>query len=226
MLNQLLNKLERKFGRFAIPHLMSVILVGMIVIFCGDLLMQANPNISEELRMQGAVSSLFEFNLAQIKAGQVWRLVTFIFLPPDTGILFAVFVFYFTWLIGISLETTWGSFKFNIFVLLGMIGTIIAGCISGSATNIYLDFSMFIAFAILNPNFEVLLFFFIPIKVKWLALLDALGLLIVLLFGTWGMKFMIIAALLNLIVFFGKDLVTAPYYAIRRQYYKHKRNQK
>ena len=223
MLNQWLNKLERKFGRFAIPHLMSIILVGMIVIFCGDFLMQQNPNISEELRLRGAVSSLFEFDLAQIKAGQIWRVVTFIFLPPDTGILFAVFVFYFTWLIGISLETTWGSFRFNIFILLGMIGTIIVGCVTGTATNIYLDLSMFLAFAMLNPNFEVLLFFFIPIKIKWLALFDALGLLIVLVFGTVAMKLLILAAMLNIVVFFGKDIVMKPYYAIRRAYYKHKR---
>lgn len=223
MLNEWLNKLERKFGRFAIPNLMSIILVGMIVIFCGDFLMEFNPNLDEDVAMGGAVSSLFNFDLAQIKAGQIWRILTFVFLPPSTGILFAVFAFYFVWLIGITLENQWGSFKFNIYYLLGIIGTIIVGCITGSATNVYLNLSMFLAFAILFPDFEVLLFFFIPIRIKWLALLDAAGLIMVLIFGSWPVRFLLLASLLNLVVFFGKELVMRPYYAIRRWYYRKKR---
>lgn len=221
MLNKMLNKLERKFGRFAIPHLMSIILVGMIVIFCADYLMMYNPNI--EQNDGAAVSGLFSFDLAQIKAGQVWRLITFVFLPPPTSLLFAVFTFYFVWLIGIGLETQWGSFKFNVYYLTGVIGTIIAGCITGHATNAFLNLSMFLAFALFNPNFELLLFFFIPVRIKWLALLDAFGLLIFFLFGSWYIKVLLLVSLLNLVLFFGKEVFTTPYYAIRRKWYQWRR---
>lgn len=221
MLNRLLNKLERKFGKFAIPHLMSLILVGMVVIFCADFLMMYNPNI--EQNEGGAVSSLFTFDLAQIKAGQVWRLISFVFLPPSTSLIFAVFTFYFVWLIGIGLETQWGSFKFNVYYLTGVIGTIIAGCITGYATNAFLNLSMFLAFAMLNPNFELLLFFFIPVRIKWLALLDAFSLLLALIFGSWYVKILLLVSLLNLVLFFGKEVFTTPYYAVRRLWYQWKR---
>ena len=222
MLNKWLNKAERKFGRFAIPHLMSVILVGMIVIYCFDFLMQSNPNISEEMRMTGAVSSLFNFDLAQIKAGQIWRVISFVFLPPSTGILFAVFAFYFIWLIGMALEAQWGSFKFNVYYLLGVIGTMIVGLATGSATNTYLNLTLLLAFAILFPDFEVLLFFFIPVKIKWIALLDAAGLLIVFLLGDFHTRLLLLCSVINLVIFFGKDAYDRVYYAIRRKYHQHK----
>lgn len=223
MLNKLLDKLERKFGRFAIPHLMSIILVGMIVIFCADFLMMYNPNIGQAEAFGGAVSGLFSFDWAQIKAGQIWRLITFVFLPPSTSLLFAVFTFYFIWLIGIGLETQWGSFKFNVYYLTGIIGTIIAGCLTGHATNVFLNLSMFLAFAYNNPNFELLLFFFIPVRIKWLALLDAFSLLVALIFGSWYTKILLLISLLNLVLFFGKEVFTTPYYAIRRKWYQWKR---
>lgn len=221
MLDRLLNKLERRFGRFAIPHLMSIILVGMIVIFCADYLMMFNPNIDQT--ETGAVSGMFDFDLAQIKAGQVWRLISFVFLPPSTSLLFAVFTFYFVWLIGISLETQWGSFKFNAYYLIGTIGTIIVGCITGHANNVFLNLSMFLAFAILNPNFEVLLFFFIPVEIKWLAMLDGVTLLLLLIFGSFHTRLLLLVSLLNLVLFFGKEAFTTPYYALRRKWYFWKR---
>lgn len=217
MLNQLLTKLERKFGRFAIPHLMSIILVGMVVIFCFDILTQFNPN------MTNTVSSLFAFDLEQIKQGQIWRVISFVFLPPATGILFAVFEFYFVWLIGTALENQWGSFKFNIYYLIGIIGTVIVGFCTGYATNIYLNLSMFLAFAILFPEFEVYLFFFIPIKIKWIGLADGILLLVMFIAGGLETKLLLLVSVLNLVLFFGKDFFSSIYYRIRKWYYQQKR---
>ena len=217
MLNQLLTKLERKFGRFAIPHLMSIILVGMVVIFCFDILTQFNPN------MTNTVSSLFAFDLEQIKQGQIWRVISFVFLPPATSILFAVFEFYFVWLIGTALENQWGSFKFNIYYLIGIIGTVIVGFCTGYATNIYLNLSMFLAFAILFPEFEVYLFFFIPIKIKWIGLADGILLLVMFIAGGLETKLLLHVSVLNLVLFFGKDFFSGIYYRIRKWYYQQKR---
>lgn len=222
MLNKWLNQLERKFGRFAIPRLMSIILVGMIVVYCGNFLMQLNPNISEELRMTGAVSSLFDFDLEQIRAGQIWRVLSFVFLPPATSIWFAVFEFYFIWLIGTALEAKWGSFKFNVYYLLGVVGTIIVGFATGYAENTYLNMSLFLAFAILFPDFEVLLFFIIPVKIKWFGLFDAGVLLLIFIFGSLQTRILLLISVCNLVIFFGKDAYDRVYYTIRRKYHQHK----
>ena len=213
MLDQVLNKLERKFGRFAIPNLMSIILVGMVVIYCADILITFNPDA------EAPVSSLFDFRRERIFSGEVWRLITFVFLPPDVGILFAVFEFYFIWLLGVGLENRWGSFKFNIYFLIGMLSTMAVGFWVGYAVNYYMILTLFLAFAYLFPNFEVLLFFFIPVKIKWLGLIEGLALLITFIVGGWVMKLFLLASVLNFVVFFGKDLVLNVYYRLRRFYH-------
>ena len=220
MLDQFLNKLERKFGRFAIPNLMSIILVGMVVIYCADILIVFNPDARDY------VSSLFDFRLDRIMAGEVWRIISFIFLPPSVGILFAVFEFYFIWLLGRGLESRWGSFKFDIYFLVGMLCTIGVGCWIGYAVNYYLILTLFLAFAYLFPNFEILLFFFIPIKIKWLGLVEALGLLLVFITGNWATKLFLLASVFNFLLFFGKDIVLRLYYRIRRFYVLRIKNRK
>ena len=217
MLDRYLSRLERKFGRFAIPRLMSIILVGMVVIYCFDIIITFNPDAV------ASVSSLFTFDLEQIRAGQIWRVITFIFIPPDTGILFAAFVFYFIWLYGVGLENRWGSFKFNVYYLIGMLGAIIVGFITGYATNVYLDLTLFLAFAILYPNYEILLFFFIPIKVKWIGLIDGIGLVILFILGNFATRMLLLVSVANLLLFFGEGFVTSVYYRIRRGYYRLKR---
>ncbi|MBR5370836.1 MAG: hypothetical protein IK130_01340 [Oscillospiraceae bacterium] len=218
MLDKLLSKLERKWGRYAIRNLMSIILVGMVVIYCFDIIIRFNPNAV------ASVSSLFDFNLAKIKAGQIWRVFTFVFLPPNVEILFAVFEFYMIWLFGVGLERKWGSFKFNVFFFTGMLSTAIVGWIVGQATNTFMLTSMFLAFAILFPDFEMLLFFIIPIKIKWLGWLTGAGLIFWFIIGSWVSRFLILASFANLLLFFGGDCFGSIYYRIRKQYYKFRRS--
>ena len=115
------------------------------------------------------------FNPALILRGQVWRLVTFIFFPPDTGLL-AFIAFYFYYWIGSTLEQYWGTPQFNVYFFTGVFLTVVYGFImyfitgwSFSLDASYLFLSMFFSFAALFPNMEVLLFFLIPIKIKYLA---------------------------------------------------------
>ena len=190
-----LDKLERKFGRFAIPGLMRIIVIGMTLVFCCNLLF---PQVN--------LLSYLYFSPALIAQGQVWRVFTFLFLPPQTSLVFILFSLYFYYFIGTSLENQWGSFRFNVYYLVGIIGTIIAGFIAGGATNSYLNLSLFFAFAAIFPDMQVLLFFLIPIKVKWLALVDAVLFAFQLLFGTWSTRAVIIASLINFLLFFGPDV--------------------
>ncbi len=215
MLNNHLNKLERKFGKFAISNLMLYIVLGMGVIYAAELILSANPNNTINLY------SMLIFSKYHIMQGEVWRILSFVLLPVNSSfILLSILVLYFYWWMGEALERRWGSFKFNIFYFTGIIGCIIAGFIIGFATNTYLNLSLFLAFAILFPDEEILLFFVLPIKVKWVGLVDAVVIGADFVRGSTSTRIFILLSLANLFLFFGKDMFTGCYYAARRYYHK------
>lgn len=195
-----LYRLERRFGRFAIQNLMFIIVIGQFAVFVTDLIM---PDLQ--------LSGLLYLNRDLVLQGQVWRLITFIFLPPSSSVLWIVLSLYFYYMIGGALENEWGAFKFNVYYLIGMIGIIIGAFITGYGANAYLNLSMFFAFAILWPNFEVMLFWVIPVKIKYLAVLDGvifvISIVSALAARSWGTFASIIASLLNLLLFFGGDVI-------------------
>lgn len=196
---RLIDKLSRKLGRFAIQNLMSIIIGAMALVFLSDLMIQGTKGVS--------ILSALIFDKAAIFSGEVWRVFTFIFLPPETRLIFIIFALYLYWLIGNSLEDNWGAFKFNLFYLCGIIGTIIAGLITGYATNSYINLSLFLAFAIVFPDFELNLFFLIPVKVKYFAIfyLVLIGYMIVVL--PFYDKIAIIVSLANVALFFMRDFI-------------------
>ena len=205
-----LNKLERKFGRYAIPNLMNYI-VGMTM---AVYIVQYVLNISA-YRYLAFIPDL-------IMKGQVWRIITFIFIPPASSIITIAFVIYFYYLMGTTLENEWGTFKFNIYYLFGMIGTIIAAFLTGSGTSVYLNLSLFLAFAYLFPDVEILLFFMLPVKVKWIAYLDWAYFIFSLIFGTMSTRIAVTASLINFFIFFGEDLIN--YIKYQRKYGATRRN--
>lgn len=174
------------------------------------------PNVS--------LISYMIFDRELIFAGQWWRVITWILIPPSSSIIFIIFSLYFYYLIGLGLEHSWGSFKFNLYYLVGIIATIIGGFITGTTDNTFLNYSLFFAFAILYPDFQVMLFFFIPIKIKWLALVDLLFFIISLIFSPMYIRVAIIASMLNFILFFyedfGKFIKNQIYYFKHRNKYK------
>src|SRR4029077_2272748 len=105
--------------------------------------------------------------------GEWWRLVSFLFTPPSGNPLLAIFALYFLWFMGGALEAQWGAFRYNVYVLIGYAMTVAAAFAFpyGAATNGYITGSIFLAFAYLFPDFQILLFFILPVKVKWLALI-------------------------------------------------------
>ncbi len=194
-----LNKLQRKYGRYSIQNLMNSIVLGMGIVYVLDFFFYPVMHLS--------LSSMLCFDRAAILHGQIWRLVTFIFLPPNTSVLWILFSLYFYQLLGNQLENQWGTFRFNVFYLCGMLGTILSGFITGYATNTYLNLSLFLAFALLYPNFEFLLFFILPIKAKYLALVDAIGLVLMFFASNWSGKLALLFSLINVALFFGGDLM-------------------
>lgn len=192
----LLDNLERKYRRYSISNLMKYIITLNAVFY---ILSYLSPTID--------IESYLTLNPAAILHGEIWRLVTFIFIPPAASPIFILFILYFSYLIGNTLEIEWGSFRFNLYYLLGMIGTIAASFITGQqATAYYLNTSLFFAFAYLFPNFQILLFFILPIKIKWIAWLTAGTFILTFITGSISVKLVIVGAVLNFFVFFGKDI--------------------
>ncbi len=179
---------------FCIPNLMYYLAGGMLVVFLLDLFLP-----------QLGVYSYLDLDRALVAQGQVWRLVSFLFLPPNTSVVFILFSLYFYVLIGRGMESQWGAFRFNVFYFVGVIATIIAAMITGYGTNVFLNFSLFLAFAAIYPDYQLLVFFILPVKVKYLALLDVILYVWQFVVSGWAFRVAILAALLNFVLFFGKD---------------------
>ncbi len=194
----ILNRLERKFGRYAIRELI-VYIVGIngLVYF----LSYAYPRSS--------AIGLLAFDPYLIMHGQVWRLITFIFIPPATSILWIFFILYFYYIVGIGLEREWGSFRFNIYYFVGVIATAVAALIMGQGTTaLYLNLSLFLAFAYVYPDYEILLFFILPVKVKYLAWLNWAFIGLTVITAPIPAKVAAIVSVANYFLFFGKDIAS------------------
>lgn len=164
-----LSKLERKFGRYAIPNLMYYII---ILYAAGFVLNLVNRDFYYQM---------LSLDAAAILRGQIWRVVTFIIQPPSDSLIFIIFMLHLYYMIGQQLEAAWGAFRFNLYFFSGMLFHVIAALLVYVTTGIslplsvwYLNMSLFFAFAALYPNVQFLLFFAISVKVKYLALLDGL----------------------------------------------------
>lgn len=205
--------LERRLRRYAIPNLMKYITIGQGFVF---ILMTVWPSLGYMLR------SMISLSRGAILSGQVWRLVSFVFYPPSSSPLFMLFALYFYYMIGTSLEYRWGKVKFNLYYGIGMLCAVIACLLTGYADNTYLNLSLFLAYAAMFPNEEVLLFMILPVKMKYLALLDVLLYLRAFIMGGASARITIVLCLLNVFLFLGGDLMQT----IRResQYWKTRRN--
>lgn len=156
-----------------------------------------------------------------VDANEYWRLITFLFLVPIKNVIFTFFFLYLQYIYGTQLEEEWGSFKFTVFYGLGALGTIVAAFFFGGAGGaIFLNTSIFLAFAALFPNFELYLFFILRVKVKWIAVFTW-GLYAFSFFtGSNSVRMAILVSLINYFLFFGRehyDQIKAFY---RRQKFK------
>ena len=150
--------------------------------------------------------TLLYFDRALIMSGQVWRVFTFLFIQDGSLLQFVLFA-YFYWWIGSSLESYWGKAKFCTYYYIGIIALIAAGFISGATTATYLNLSLFFAFAMLDPNHEILLFFVLPVKIKWIAWLDAAYFVYAFIFSSFAGRLAILASFLNFFLFFYDDFI-------------------
>jgi len=206
-----IDKLERKFGRHGGIQNLTVYIIICYVI--GYLLTYMNPSLL----------SMMSLDVSKILQGQIWRLVTWVIYPPSTGnfLLFAISILFFYYPIGTSLERTWGSFRYTLYIFSGLLFVLIAAFITyfvtggfvvidgmtymigGSVfTTYYVSLSVFLAYAACYPDMQILLWFVIPIKMKWMGLVYGVMILYGIISGSMVTRIAIIASILNFIIFF------------------------
>lgn len=212
-----INKLEKKFGKYAIPNI-SLYLI--LCYGCGYLLKMINP----------AFLNFLSLNPYAILHGQIWRIFTWILIPPESLSIFTVIMLFFYYSIGTSLERTWGTFYYNLYLFMGMIFTVIGSFvvmgisfipgseavmtmayigkdayfsyIATAFTTYYINMSIFLGFAATFPEAQVMLMFILPIRVKWLGIAYGILLAYDVFTNIFIIKVVICASILNFIVFF------------------------
>ena len=204
--NKAIARFCHKHSRFGIPGLMKYIVFISAVVF-----------IIYRMDTTSTLISLLVFHPALILRGEVWRLFTWLFLPLNGDFIFTAIMLYFYFFIGTTLEREWGTAKFTIYYIFGILLNLIYGFVINYIPGIYpflapnfINLSMFFAFAVLFPDQRMMLFFFIPIKVKWLAMVNAAffiySIVSDLIVGNIVVALLPIVALLNFFIMCGHDL--------------------
>jgi len=201
-----LDRLEHRFGRFAIPGLIRYVVALNALVY---VLAKINPYFVVQLALLPE----------KIIQGQVWRLVTYIFIPQFGSFLLpdwlgAVMYLLFLWWVGNGLEHALGPFRLTLYYLTGMAGVTVAafleayfmGDVGGGFSAALLNTSLLFAFAQFYPDEVIFVMYIIPAKVKWLAWLAAALLAFHFMDADWSYRVSLIVALGNYFIFFGPEM--------------------
>src|SRR5437588_10971370 len=190
-----LDRLERRLGFIAIPGLIRAVVTLNALVF---VLVYLNK----------VFDSYLALDVARIRAGEVWRLVTYMFVPQMSHPLLVLIALWFLWFIGDGLERAWGPFRLTLYFLVGMIGTTVAAVLSNSQfSNQMLFTTLFFAFAHFYPDEIIYVFFILPLKIKWIAWVYTAFLLLAFVTQSNSYRLALIAALSNYLIFFGPGMI-------------------
>lgn len=205
-MRKLMRSVDRFCGRhpgFGVPNLMMIVVIGNVLVWLFSM-----------MDTTGTLLGYLTFSPYYILRGQVWRLVTFVLIPEGSSLISIALSLYFYYFIGSTLERQWGQAKFTLYYISGMLFTIVYGFaiyfiagINCYVTATYINLSMFFSFATLFPETRVLLFFMIPIKIKWLAYIDAAFFVVAVLLGSFPANLLPVVAVLNYLLFCGDWLL-------------------
>ena len=201
-----LQKLERKMGKYAIRNLTRYIIIFYIIGYIIQMISYSGSNIQIWLTL----------NPGAIMHGQVWRLVSWVLMPPSHVSILTVIMLICYYQLGTILEKVWGDFLYNFYIFFGLTMTVVGAFImyyAGGAlyieltggltfTTYYVSLSIFLGFAMTFPDQRMLLFFFIPIKIKYLAIFDVAYLTYLMIIGNWLVRVPIICSLASTLIFF------------------------
>ncbi len=211
-----MSKFEKKFGKYAIHKLTMVLIMCYVAGYVIELMGSAAGN---------NLLGFLTLDPYRILHGQIWRLVTWVIVPPDSLDIFTIIMLLFYYNLGTALERTWGTYRYNVYIFSGMLFTIAGSFLcmgvlylltGGMATETasvvfysgsyafstyYINLSIFLAFAATYPDMQVLLMFVIPVKVKWMGILDAILMVYTVIAGNLFTKFAVVASLLNFVLY-------------------------
>jgi hypothetical protein len=196
----LLDSLERRFGRFGIPNLALYLVIGQVIVLLARMLQLVD------------VERLI-FAPVLLLHGEWWRVFTFLFVVPVPqsmlGFVFAAFGWYLFYMMGSALEEFWGAFRFNLYLFISYALTVGLAFITPNAavTSMFILGSVFLAFAYLNPDFELVLFFILPVKIKWLALIAWAWNVVLFIRGSLPDRLQIGASVVAFFLFFLADMI-------------------
>lgn len=199
-----LKHLESRIRPWAVPNLTVILIAGQVLLYLVQMA-RVGGNFG------GDALSKINLDPGMVLQGEVWRLFTFAFAPPQMSMIWAFFYWMIFYLCGTTLENEWGIVRYNAFLLIGLLANIVAAFVAWSfgaldiASNGFLYSTVFLAFARMYPNFIINLFLILPIQIKWLALLMWIGLGYGLVVGDWMQRLLIVASVFNYLVFFGRD---------------------
>lgn len=190
-----LRRIGRLFEPLAIPHLSLYLVLGQVLVLGAEMAERIGP---QQLWLLPA----------RVLAGEWWRVATFLFEPPSISIWFIAFAWYMFYLMGSALEGHWGVGRYNLFLLTGWALTVAVSFVTPfvPASNAFLAGSVFLAFAYLAPEFELALFFILPVKIKWLALIAWIGYAFALATGDTHTRLAVLASTGNFLLFFAGDI--------------------
>lgn len=186
---QWINSLEARFGRFAFPNIIRFIALFQLLNW---FLIHYSPDFAE----------LLLFDRGLILSGQVWRVFSYALLPGSLGFVWLLFGVFFMWMLSDGLEQAWGAFRVNLYLLAGLFFGAIGGFIGPMPDHGWLLWmSVLFAFAFYYPDHEILLYFIVPLKMKWVAWISAAtaGFTFI---GSPHMRIAIIFGLMNFFIVF------------------------
>jgi hypothetical protein len=217
-----MSKWERKFGKYAIPNLTVILLLCYVAGYVIELI-------------NSSFFSYLTLNPYMILHGQIWRLFTWVIIPPSSLSFFTLIMLFFYYSIGTVLERTWGTWKYNVYIFSGMLLTIIGAFLcmgfyyilaalgggsvfsymgialsdsaafalgSSAFSTYYINIAIYLAYAMTYPDATVLLMFVIPVKMKWMGIVDAVLLVLTFISGNLFTKFAVAAAIINVGIFY------------------------
>ena len=195
---KIVERLERLIRPIAIPNLTMLLVFSQAITF----LLTMGPNGND-------IYWKLSLDSRMVHQGEVWRLLTFMILPPTTHPIWAFFALYIFYIMGTALENEWGTVRYNLYLFIAWLATILAAffLFVGLQTNAFIGGSVFLAFAFLFPDFVLYIFFILPVKIKWLALITWIFYGYEFITGDWGAKAYVVASVANFLIFFSKDIV-------------------
>ncbi len=203
-----LHKLERKIGKYAIHHLTIYIIMTYVAGYILYFMALMNPEY-------GTVFNYLTLSPSLILKGQVWRLVSWWLIPPSSLNIWTIIMLICYYQLGTLLERTWGDFLYDVYIFFGLIMTVIGAFVLYAITGVdygmmfstyYVSLSIFLGFALTFPDQKMLFMFIIPIRIKYLAIVDIIYLIYDVISSPASMRLpriiMIVCSLAGTIIFF------------------------